>query len=560
LDLRTLFRVIHRFWPLVALGVVLAVALSFISFFRVDLQGRPHVAYRQHETWRGTEVLLLTQRGFPWGRTVYPYVISKKTGLLIPAAPFADPGRFNSLAVFYAQLANSDAVRALVTRAGRLDGTYSASPVVKSVGGGPGTQPITQLVPLIQIDGFARTPAQALGIARRVSHAMRSYLERTQTNADIPVKQRIVVQVLSTARKATLARGRRLTIPIIAFLAILIATLGLAFVLENLRPREREGSEPAGEPSSDSGEPRASGAVGDDSRPPAPREADGHASAGLGYRPSSAATTRFNGAAPGRSRTPTLGRRLREARVRRGLDLPVVEARIEVPTKCLRALESERFDLLPGSMEGRRALRTYAELLELDPEPCLGEFDARVAALAGPAPQAVPSGRWKKAKTLSLPISMLVVTIAVSLLSLFWRGWLFKQAAASTVDLRAASSSAATPASPSAPLYRAQSAPEPGRRTATPAGPKLARFVVSAARGDSWLVVRAGSNHGKVLFAGVLKQGRSLRLQGARLWVRLGAATNLDVSVNGSRPDAELYGTLDALVTPSGFRKVPLTL
>jgi cytoskeleton protein RodZ len=558
LDLRTFFRVIHRFWPLVALGVALAVALSFISFFRVDLHARPHVTYRQHETWRGTEVLLLTQRGFPWGRTIYPYIVSKKTGLLIPAAPFADPGRFNSLAVFYAQLANSDAVRALVTRAGRLDGTYSASPVVKSVGGGPGTQPITQLVPLIQIDGFARTPAHALGIARRVSHAMRSYLERSQTNADIPVKQRIVVQVLSTARKATLAQGRRLTIPIIAFVAILIATLGLAFVLENLRPREREGAEPAGEPSSDS-EPRESGEVGDDSRPPAPREADGHATAGFGYRSPSAGTA-FNGGTPGRSRTPTLGRRLREARVRRGLDLPVVEARIEVPTKCLRALESERFDLLPGSMEGRRALRTYAELLELDPEPCLGEFDARVAALGGPAPQAVPPGRWKKAKALSLPISMLVVTIAVSLLSLFWRGWLFKQASASTVDLPAASSSAASPAPPSALLYRAQPAPEPLQRTAAPTRPELARLVVSAALGDSWLVVRAGSNHGKVLFAGVLKQGRSVRLRGARLWVRLGAATNLSVSVNGSPPDAELYGTLDALVTPSGFRKVPLAL
>jgi hypothetical protein len=87
---------------------------------------------------------------------------------------------------------------------------------------------------------------------------------------------------------------------------------------------------------------------------------------------------------------------------------------------------------------------------------------------------------------------------------------------------------------------------------------QLARFAVSATRGDSWVMVRAGSIRGRVLFAGNLAKGRTLRLERAKLWVRLGAATNLDVSVNGSRPDVAMYGTLDALVTPSGFRKVPL--
>jgi hypothetical protein len=73
-------------------------------------------------------------------------------------------------------------------------------------------------------------------------------------------------------------------------------------------------------------------------------------------------------------------------------------------------------------------------------------------------------------------------------------------------------------------------------------------------------VVRNRWNHGKVLFAGVLAQGRTVDFRRLRLWVRLGAASNLDVTVNGARPAAGLYGTVDSLVTASGLRKVPLTL
>ena len=99
--------------------------------------------------------------------------MSKKTGLLVPSSAFADPSRFTSLAVFYAQLANSDAVRAQV-KGLQLGGTYSASPVANSIGGGLGAQPITQLVPLIQVDGFARTPSgrfESQEVSRRPSGA-----------------------------------------------------------------------------------------------------------------------------------------------------------------------------------------------------------------------------------------------------------------------------------------------------------------------------------------------------------------------------------------------------
>ena len=45
----------------------------------------------------------------------------------------------------------------------------------------------------------------------------------------------MLLQVVST--KAALIAGRKKTLAIVAFLAVLIATIALTFVLENLRPR-----------------------------------------------------------------------------------------------------------------------------------------------------------------------------------------------------------------------------------------------------------------------------------------------------------------------------------
>jgi Helix-turn-helix domain/Domain of unknown function (DUF4115) len=554
MDLRLYLRVIGRFWAVAALGVALAAVLAFISYFVVDYRHSPHVTYRQSQTWKGTEVLMLTQRGFPWGRSVYPFVFDKKTGQLIPTARFADPSRFTALAVFYAQLANSDAVRALVGR--RLEGSYSAKPVVTRAGGDVGSSSITQIVPLVEIDGFARTPEAALLLTRRVSDALRAYLRTSQADAAIPPKQRIVVQVLSTAKHATLARGRRLTIPIVAFLGVLIVTLGLVFVLENLWPRahsapETEGSEhsvqsaerarPVAEPADASPVLTAEGANNPPQEdvevaPPAPVPVFVNSGRVSGFRPA------------------TLGRQLRAARLDHDLELVAVQARIEVPTRDLRALESDRLELLPSAKEGRHTLVAYAELLGLDPNPLLGEFDTQVASGRGPVNETERGTRWQRARVLSLPLALLAVAVGVLL---------FARSETPTPHAPAPHRPVATPAI----VSHAQTIPSTASSAARPVvlpttrtRPKHTVLVVSAARGSSWLVVRNRWSHGKVLYAAVLPQGHTVRFRRLRLWVRLGAAGNLDVSVNGLHPDAGLYGTLDALVTRSGLKKVPLTL
>ena len=71
---------------------------------------------------------------------------------------------------------------------------------------------------------------------------------------------------------------------------------------------------------------------------------------------------------------PAIGDTLREARMRQKLDIADVEQRTKIRAKYLRALENEEFGLLPGSTFVKTFLRTYAEVLGLDPHLLVEEY------------------------------------------------------------------------------------------------------------------------------------------------------------------------------------------
>jgi len=60
--------------------------------------------------------------------------------------------------------------------------------------------------------------------------------------------------------------------------------------------------------------------------------------------------------------------------MRQHLDIADVEARTKIRAKYLRAMENEEFGMLPGSTFVRTFLRTYAELLGLDPHRLVEEY------------------------------------------------------------------------------------------------------------------------------------------------------------------------------------------
>ena len=73
---------------------------------------------------------------------------------------------------------------------------------------------------------------------------------------------------------------------------------------------------------------------------------------------------------------PTIGETLREARMRQRLDIADVERDTKIRAKYLRALENEEFSMLPGPTFVKTFLRTYAELLGLDPHALVEQYRA----------------------------------------------------------------------------------------------------------------------------------------------------------------------------------------
>src|SRR4051812_36263927 len=80
---------------------------------------------------------------------------------------------------------------------------------------------------------------------------------------------------------------------------------------------------------------------------------------------------------------PEIGETLREARMRRRIDMSEVEAATKIRAKYLRALESEEWQLLPGPTFVKTFLRTYADYLGLDSRLIVEEYKQRFERPAG---------------------------------------------------------------------------------------------------------------------------------------------------------------------------------
>jgi hypothetical protein len=245
MDVELYSRILWRFRLLVAIGVALAIALSVLAFAKVSFAGgSPTLKYRQAQTWQSEAVLFVTQRGFPWGSTTPQYQPANATEGL-PAVPTADANRLSGQAVLYAQLATTHQVQRLMRHPPVKPTDVSAATVPAPAYSNPA------ILPLISVKGLGTSPAKAAALAGDQANAIITYVERNQRAANTPTSQRVLVQEVQSPlpRLATLVGKRGKTLPIIVFLAVMIATLGLVFVLENMRPGIRAVE---GEPEEDS--------------------------------------------------------------------------------------------------------------------------------------------------------------------------------------------------------------------------------------------------------------------------------------------------------------------
>ena len=75
-----------------------------------------------------------------------------------------------------------------------------------------------------------------------------------------------------------------------------------------------------------------------------------------------------------------IGATLKTAREQQGLSLDDAAEATKIRSSYLVALEEEAFEQLPGPTYARGFLRSYAELLRLDPQILIDEFNVRFAA------------------------------------------------------------------------------------------------------------------------------------------------------------------------------------
>ena len=230
MDLNLFLKVLWRYRVVVLPGVIATALLAFLAVAKVDTNGGLHVTYRHSQKYVSYSTLFVTKPGFPWGR-------------LSPAAD--QQARFTSLAIIYSNLVTSDSVSRLIQPSGPIDGTIEAAPVLLPSSG--------EALPLIRIAAITDSSASSIALARRASSALRTWLRGQQTVSSTPVAQRVVVEEIGRADKATVFAKRSKTLAIVVFLTGLMAAIASAFVLENLRLNRSdvtgtEGLEPTSQP------------------------------------------------------------------------------------------------------------------------------------------------------------------------------------------------------------------------------------------------------------------------------------------------------------------------
>jgi cytoskeleton protein RodZ len=212
-----------------------------------------------------------------------------------------------------------------------------------------------------------------------------------------------------------------------------------------------------------------------------------------------------------------IGSSLREARLRQELDFPELEERTKIRPKYLRALEDERFDILPAPTYVRGFLRSYAEALGLDGQPFVDEYNSRFTVGEDDAPlraRSAPPPRPARGPRESRMAVAALVAIAIAT-ALVIAAWKFGGPEGEKVPGLATSGS--------------------GSQLGGARAKGTARLVVRATEGSSWMEVRSASSAGRLLYSGTLEEGQRQSFEGRRLQLALAKPQNVVVRVNGNR-------------------------
>jgi helix-turn-helix protein len=210
-----------------------------------------------------------------------------------------------------------------------------------------------------------------------------------------------------------------------------------------------------------------------------------------------------------------IGNSLREARLRQSFDLNEVERRTKIRAKYLRALEEERFELLPAQTYVKGFLRTYADVLGLDGQLYVDEYNSRFVVgddESGLRPRR--SAARQQHRRLESNVVLIVLASIAVVTALVIGAW--------------KSGGGASPE----PRYQRPAQQAAGVAAKVPKVGVL--LVIRAKRGNSLLEIHAKGANGPLRYQGtLLKGGTPLKVWARRLWINVGTPENLDVTLNG---------------------------
>jgi hypothetical protein len=235
MNLERHLRVLWRYKLVVAVGCIIAIALAILASFQVGPGG---IERRGTQTWSSTSQVLVTQKGFPWGRVTLP-AATTQPGADAGAATtnngtdgkdhiqYADPNRFVNLALLYSVISYSDQVRSKLPGHPRPDQIQAM--LLDPTNSGQ------SYLPIISLTTTATTPKQAMSLNDAVFGGLRDELASQQKANNIADTERVLLSQLSKPANPVLVQGYSLTSSMLAFILCIVATLAIVHILEGLR-------------------------------------------------------------------------------------------------------------------------------------------------------------------------------------------------------------------------------------------------------------------------------------------------------------------------------------
>ena len=222
--------VLWRFRRITAAGLLLGIFLAVYASYNITPSG---LKPRGMSTYTSQSQLLVTQPGFPEGRSVLPASPVLGTGTEEQEVDpdrleFADPNRFLALADLYTKLIVSDEVLSRIPEQ-PSPAQITASPL-PGVSGAP-------ILPIIQLDTIAESPEAAQTLNANTAKALEGLLEERQERNEIRPAQSVQITTLKAPSVGLLATGPSHTASILALLLCIIGTIAVTHLLENLRNR-----------------------------------------------------------------------------------------------------------------------------------------------------------------------------------------------------------------------------------------------------------------------------------------------------------------------------------